>query len=575
MAKHCAALSLTRRIVAGAVVAGMIAMPALARDSDGLAAAFYDGRTLRQTTIDANGAQTPFPGGDRQTPLGSLWKLFVYAYVVDNGLSASPYVCRGSDPDEVFCCQPGARVGLDAALGKSCGLYFEPARLGIQAEAWREYWVGRKMLRTPWLVSLDQLRPERRVPVPELLRALHALGQSPLVLSRLRTALTGVLIDGTAAGEVRHLGGIVRAKTYTWGTGPAGKHVGGFAGWLNDGSVVWVSGQGSSTEVLRRWHHVLEPLLARPNADPSRECVTVRFFQRYPVRQVLSAATNQPVTDAALSGGYRVFFANGNTLGFRTSGGLRVAQEAGQARVTGTFSLNEYVARVIDREARADGHEEAVKAFAITARTYLIQNARQSHGCYAIADSTRYQRVAIDDPTALARQVSAWTDSLVLSGAMVHYSLDDSSGGRLSWAEAQKLAANGYHFDEILKSAFPSARIAASEDRTRRVCAREPQLETWLSGQSRIWARRLLRVPGYEAPSNVAVCRLDAGTPYADTATNRIYVGRDTATEDRITLAHEYLHLAFKSHPSGVDNRFVESMARELIASDGGEYERN
>lgn len=574
MARHRAALSLTRQIVTGALVV-MATLPVSARDNGGLAAAFYDGRTLRQTTIDANSAQAPFPGGDRLTPLGSLWKLFVYAYVIDNGISASPYVCQGSHPDEVFCCQPGARVGMDAALGKSCGLYFEPVRLTIQAEAWREYWVSRKALRMSWLVSLDQLRPEQRVPVSELLRALHALGQSPLVLSRLRTALGGVLIDGTAAGEVRYLGGIVRAKTYTWGGGPAGKYVGGFAGWLNDGSVVWVSGQGSSTEVLRRWHHVFEPLLVRPNADPSRECVTVRFFQRYPVRQVLSTATNQPVSDAALSGGYRVFFANGNTLDFRTSGGLRAVQEEGQVRITGMFSLNEYVARVIDREARAESHEEAVKAFAITARTYLIQNAKQSHGCYAIDDSTRYQRVAIDDPTPLARQVSAWTDSLVLSGAMVHYSLDDSSGGRLSWTEAQKLAVNGYHFDEILKSAFPSARIAVSEDRTQRVCAREPQLERWLSGQSRIWSRRLMRVPGYEAPSDVAVCRLDAGAPYADTDTNRIYVGHDTTSEDRITLAHEYLHLAFKSHPSGVDNRFVESMARELITSDEGEHGHN
>jgi uncharacterized protein YfaQ (DUF2300 family) len=35
--------------------------------------------------------------------------------------------------------------------------------------------------------------------------------------------------------------------------------------------------------------------------------------------------------------------------------------------------------------------------------------------------------------------------------------------------------------------------------------------------------------------------------------------------EDRITLAHEYLHIGLRHHPSGQDEAFVEQLARRLI----------
>ncbi|MDR0441750.1 MAG: DUF2300 domain-containing protein, partial [Candidatus Accumulibacter sp.] len=35
--------------------------------------------------------------------------------------------------------------------------------------------------------------------------------------------------------------------------------------------------------------------------------------------------------------------------------------------------------------------------------------------------------------------------------------------------------------------------------------------------------------------------------------------------EDRVTLAHEYLHLGLRRHPSGHDEALVERWARRLI----------
>ena len=37
------------------------------------------------------------------------------------------------------------------------------------------------------------------------------------------------------------------------------------------------------------------------------------------------------------------------------------------------------------------------------------------------------------------------------------------------------------------------------------------------------------------------------------------------APDDEIALAHEFLHLAFKHHPSGADESFIENMARQLL----------
>ncbi len=58
------------------------------------------------------------------TPLGSLWKLYVYAWLEDTHQPEQPYQCRGNSPEEVYCCQAGESITRDTALVRSCGLYF-------------------------------------------------------------------------------------------------------------------------------------------------------------------------------------------------------------------------------------------------------------------------------------------------------------------------------------------------------------------------------------------------------------------------------------------------------------------
>src|SRR5690349_15503838 len=105
-----------------------------------------------------------------QTPLGSVWKLFVYGWLVDTGAREPAYECRGQSKEDVYCCTTGGRIERDQALVKSCGLYFEPARLGIDVSGWRAYWQARQA--PEWLLDLPSLQPATRVSVVELLRML-------------------------------------------------------------------------------------------------------------------------------------------------------------------------------------------------------------------------------------------------------------------------------------------------------------------------------------------------------------------------------------------------------------------
>ncbi|MBF3116334.1 DUF2300 domain-containing protein, partial [Pseudomonas aeruginosa] len=85
----------------------------------------------------------PLPA-DLQAPLGSLWKLFVFAWLSDTGQAEPPYPCQGRSREEVYCCENGQTIGRDRALVRSCGLYFEPQRLALRPEAWRGYWQARQ-----------------------------------------------------------------------------------------------------------------------------------------------------------------------------------------------------------------------------------------------------------------------------------------------------------------------------------------------------------------------------------------------------------------------------------------------
>lgn len=500
-----------------------------------------------------------------KTPLGSLWKLFVYAYLVDRRLPDAGYACSGRDREEVYCCNPGERIDRDQALVRSCGLYFEAERLGLDATDWRRYWQAHEA--APWLLDLEGLNPATRVPVAELLGALAALPA--------QTEARRVLLDLTlsaADGQILSaLGGRLRIKTWTWtaqgSTEEDGVRRGGFGGWLLDGTPVWAGATGTSHTVLARYAEILGQTLPTPWPREPGDCVEVDLFARYPVRLVRGA--DGAAADAGqLRGRYEVEFVKGNRLGIESGGELYLVgagdpDRAGGRRLVARIPREEYVARVLDREAAARP-VEAAKALTIAVRSYLRQNAARPGDCLSIPDSSASQRVAPRPASAQARAIAAWTSDLVLTGSQVTYHLERGGDGRLSWKEAVDRAEAGQRFDAILARAFPRATLARW-DRQEGTCVPIPRAEAWLSDRRLRWREVLDAEPGYANPGPFAVCRLPGGNPRADHDRRRIYVRGLVSLQDRLDLTHEYLHMAFEGYPSGQDEHYIEGLARHLL----------
>jgi uncharacterized protein YfaQ (DUF2300 family) len=81
-----------------------------------------DGRIDTRTTA---GASVP-----TATPLGSAWKLFIYAYAVERRIETPRYRCGVPRKDgEEYCCDAGQSIDRDHALARSCGLFFDAGRL--------------------------------------------------------------------------------------------------------------------------------------------------------------------------------------------------------------------------------------------------------------------------------------------------------------------------------------------------------------------------------------------------------------------------------------------------------------
>ena len=96
-------------------------------------------------------------------------------------------------------------------------------------------------------------------------------------------------------------------------------------------------------------------------------------------------------------------------------------------------------------------------------------------------------------------------------------------------------------------------------------CQPLPVAEDWLHKQRRSWRELLDREPGYAETAEFAVCRLYSGNPHVDRERRRIYVRGLLSLQDRLDLAHEYLHLAFDAHPNGQDETYIEGLARHLL----------
>lgn len=512
-------------------------------------------RALR--ILGGEAQETPLPSS---TPLGSLWKLFVYAYLLDQGITSPDYRCTGRDPsEETYCCAPGETIDRDQALAKSCGLYFRPSRLGIDAATWMRYWQSRPA--PTWLGDLSRLDPATEVPVVSLLQALGSIDE-PTRVQVMRTLLR-VTLEPRARPLLTATGSRLRIKTWSWHDA-RGRRIGGFAGWLADGTPVWLRGMGTSASVIE----AIAPWIAThlPESGAADEaCVNVRFFNRYPLAEVLLDGRTTKM--GPLRGQVEVRFSNGQQVRFANSGDMRLVDEAGSRRIEGRFGMNDYVARVIQREAAGEP-AEAARALGVAVRTYLVRHADFAAGCYRMSDDSRTQRVSPHSPNRQSRAAAEWSDGLILNGADGRYHLTLAKPRQLSWRQAMAAAAAGQRWDQILADAYGAGGFGLIGDGDAGECQPLTQAETWLAAREIVWTRRLKSIPGFESPSpRPRICRLQHGNPYADLGRSRIYAYGIASENDRLAIAHEYLHFGLASHPRGRDEDYVERTARQLLGS--------
>ncbi|HGM5550225.1 TPA: DUF2300 domain-containing protein [Pseudomonas putida] len=528
----------------------MCVMPALATAQDKPLRLAYEGEllSLNQTQLIAREPLSP----TLDTPLGSLWKLFVYAWLVDTAAHEPAYECRGQSKEEVYCCSAGGKIERDQALVKSCGLYFEPARLGIAAADWRTYWQARQA--PAWLLDLPSVQPATRVSVADLLKVLSLLPAQ----EQMRRVLLDVVLNAADGNVIGELGGRLRVKTWSWlGDQDPQSRQGGFAGWTADGSPIWAGGRGTSQMVLRHYGQALATVLPASWPAEAGRCVEVGLFSRYPLSRVLSG--ERVAGSGPLRGDYRVEFANGNALDIHSAGELFLLNDKLVARL----DREEYVARVLEREARAKP-AEAAKALAVAIRTYLLQNATRNGDCLSIDDSSNRQRVAPRPASAESRNIAAWTADLVLAGSTVTYHSDQPGPDKLAWQQAVEQANAGQRYDAILLHAYPRASLSRWDNPVAS-CEALPAAQDWLQKQRRGWRPTLESETGYNEVSTFAVCKLAFGRPFVDRERQRIYVRGVLTLQDRLDLTHEYLHLAFEAHPNGQDETYIEGLARHLL----------
>jgi uncharacterized protein YfaQ (DUF2300 family) len=505
-----------------------------------------------------------------RTPLGSVWKLFVYSYVVAQDLEAPLYRCPADlrRDDEVYCCEPGEVVDRDAALARSCGPFFDPARLQIDMTRWRDFW--QRPGAPPWLLSLSAMRPATEVLVLDLLTALQQVPPAARVAAR-----QALLPNSTRDPAVLEaLGSGPRFKTWSW-TDSRGQRIGGAAGWLADASPFWAGGPGTSRQVLttqaaaiaQAWlptqRLALWPDIANQEAAP---CVTVNMFARYPLRAVQhtrSDGRTTPAVEGPLRGAHQLSFVNGQTLRVQGTPQLRLKLQDGQPQIEARLSLEDYVARVVDREA--DAREvAAARALAVAARSWLLQNTTERGGCHVVDDSSQAQRVSPNAASTAARAAAAFTQGLVLTGTAVRYHRDQASPGVMAWTQAVQAAQQGLGFATIAQQAYPQATWAGVAGQAD--CEALPQAQAWLREREHRWREQLRREAGFEPTSaQLRVCRLSLGLPHADAKRLQIRIREWASREGRVTLVHEYLHLAFRHHARGADERFVERLAQQLV----------
>lgn len=512
-----------------------------------------------------NKEMTKLMKGDYKSPLGSLWKLFVYAYNKENINSSPPYTCNGILNEEIFCCRKGESIGEDEALAKSCGLFFSPYRLRISAKKWKDFWKQRN-LELEWLINLHKLKPETNVSVDELLLALEIVKELPRAKDSLDKALVNVVLEGTAKGSLSDLGAFSRIKTFTWNkAGTKDGYVGGVGGWLSDGTVIWGMGDGRSSEYLERVSSTLDEYWKSTIKVKSKECVTIRYFHDYKIKSVFDLADNEEASEGALNGTYKINFYSGKDLIINSNEDLFLKRSHGQLVIDGRMNMNSYIARVLDREVN-NKFESAAEAFSIVIRSYIKERSEMISGCYHVIDSSKFQRVSASIPTSNSVKISLKTSGLILNNASaIRYHLNKEGKNKISWVRAKELDLYGNNFEEILKSFYPNSQVTYYTNRYTSSCGIMDKAYKWLKKKSSRWHTALVRQAGYERPNHFKVCKLNSGAPFSNKETNEIFVRGFDSFENQYSIAHEYLHLAFKYHPIGNSEKEIDRLAKKLV----------
>lgn len=510
-------------------------------------------------------------------PLGSVWKLFVYSYLQTTNAQEPVYRCERAqrEPGDEYCCEPGESITRDAALQRSCGAYFEPKRLSLKDADWQRFWVARNA--PAWLHPLASLQPAAQVPIASLLEALQRVPYGARLAAR-QALLPNTLRD---VGVLDALGSSPRFKTWSW-FDAKGERWGGAAGWLADGSPFWFGAPGTGRVALQRNAEMIASawnarglLHAPPDAAAlqAQPCVDVNFFSRYPLTKVLrddnQPAPLGPLAPLSRGGQYAFHFANGPKLIVPGQPEFQLTGSDKAPRLQARLPLEDYVARVVDREG--DAREvSAARALAIAARSWLRQNsapaAGADGGCLQVDDDSRAQRVSPRPPTQAARAAAAFTAGLVLNGSPVRYQLDGSQPQVMAWRETVAASRAGVGVEGLLRDAFPSATLAGWSDESD--CELMPRAAAWLTEREPRWRKVLRAEAGYEPPDNAPqVCLLTQGVPHADLRRGRVFVREWTSRDGRVSLIHEYLHLAFRRHPNGRDEAYIERLAQQLADS--------
>ena len=513
-----------------------------------LEVAYSDNQSLRAFQISEK-AQRSISHKDLKTPLGSLWKLLTHIYFLENGETPAPYICEGKSPEEVFCCVKGKSISFEDALSKSCGLFYEDKLKMIRSSDWKLFW-DEKKISYSWIAK-SHLSPSTLIPVDELLATLEKIS-SLKTFNSLKDHLFPVLTKGTLAGHISELGSSLFMKTWTWEDQLSGRMIGGAAGWTRDGIPFWIKGDGSSKDVFKHSSQIILDLLPK-NSKIDGTNVTVNFFKRYPIQRVLSLPDKKEIKFGRMIGNYLIEFKNGNRLRIVADGKLNLTMNH---KMTGLFTSEEYVARVLEREGDVH-HPEAAKALSIIIRTYLHKHARQTTQGLEIDDSTLSQRVSPSSAGTQAMNLTGFTNGIILNDDNVHYSTS-------SWQKMKQLASKEMHFNDILSAIFPGNSLKLLTDKRQEECSRIKLAENYLLHALKKWRKTLDRHPGYEEIRNVHICQLRLTRPFSDLKKNRIYLNFDESLEARVTLAHEYLHLGFKHHPATQDEVFIEQLAQQV-----------